>query len=65
MAPLIHLTKKVKFKWDEKCEIAFGKIKQALVQAPILAYHTSEDTLVRHKCKCPFCLSGLIASPTW
>ena len=47
MAPLIHLTKKkVKFRWDEKCEVAFGKIKQALVQAPILAYPTSEDTFI-------------------
>ena len=47
MAPLIHLTKKkVKFRWDEKFEVAFSKIKQALVQAPILAYPTSEDTFI-------------------
>ena len=47
MAPLIHLMKKkVKFRWDEKCEVAFSKIKQALVQAPILAWPTSEDTFI-------------------
>ena len=46
MAPLIHLTKRiVKFRWDEKCEVAFSKIKQALVQAPV-AYPTSEDTFI-------------------
>ncbi len=38
-APLHRLTEKsAKFEWTEDCDEAFGKLKQALISAPILAY---------------------------
>ena len=37
--PLNHLTKKnVKFYWSKECEIAFEKIKNALIRPPILEF---------------------------
>jgi hypothetical protein len=38
-APLIKLTRKhVNFEWTDQCETAFRTIKQALCEAPVLAY---------------------------
>lgn len=38
-APLTNLTRKgVKFLWDEQCREAFEKLKNALIQEPVLAY---------------------------
>ena len=35
--PLTHLTRKgVKFEWCNKCEEAFGKLKNLLCSAPLL-----------------------------
>ena len=45
--PLYELTKKkVKFQWSQKCEEAFQLLKRKLVEAPILAYPTREDTFI-------------------
>lgn len=42
-SPLTELTKKSrKFLWTEKCTLAFEKLKQLLVESPILAYPVSE-----------------------
>lgn len=36
--PILALTrKKVKWKWNEHCELAFNKVKEILIQSPILA----------------------------
>lgn len=45
--PLNLLTRaKSKFKWDERCEDSFNILKQCLVNAPILAFPTENDTFV-------------------
>lgn len=44
---LTNLTRKsVKFKWDEKCQIAFDFLKNSLVSAPVLAFPTREDVFI-------------------
>ena len=46
-SPLHCLTEKGKdFVWTQECDVAFQRLKQALSQAPVLAYPTSEDTFV-------------------
>ena len=38
-SPLYNLTKKeTKFVWDEKCDEAFGSLRDGLIQAPILKF---------------------------
>lgn len=46
--PLTELTKKdVQFKWDDRCEEAFDKLKEMLITAPILAHFDPErETMV-------------------
>lgn len=45
--PLNLLTRtKSKFKWDERCEDSFNILKQCLVNTPILAFPTENDTFV-------------------
>ncbi|KAK3095582.1 hypothetical protein FSP39_016324 [Pinctada imbricata] len=45
--PLTKLTEKNQnFRWTNECEIAFQKLKQALVSAPILAYPQSEGKFI-------------------
>ena len=46
-SPLHCLTEKGKvFVWMQECDVAFQRLKQALSQAPVLTYPTSEDTFV-------------------
>ena len=47
VVPLVNLTRKrVHFRWDARCEKAFNQIKEALTQAPILAYPISDATFI-------------------
>lgn len=49
IVPLTSLTKKnVKFKWTPECQIAFEKIKNALVSAPILSCPNFKESFVLH-----------------
>lgn len=51
--PLHNLTKKgLKFQWNDDCQVAFDRLKEAVTQAPILAYpdFTVEFTLATDAC---------------
>lgn len=46
-ALLVNLTRKrVQFKWTDPCEKSFTQLKQALINAPILAYPTQDDPFI-------------------
>lgn len=47
IAPMVALTRKgVKFQWDERCQGAFDKLKQAFTSAPILAPFDWEKEII-------------------
>ena len=46
-APLTRLTRKrVKYEWSDQCEEAFQKLKQSLINPPVLAFPTEDDTFI-------------------
>ena len=45
--PLLRLTEHgVKFEWSDECEIAFNRLKCAMISAPVLAYPNSKGDLL-------------------
>jgi hypothetical protein len=46
-APLHRLTQKsAKFEWNQECDEAFGKLKEGLISAPVLAYPRAEGQFI-------------------
>ena len=45
--PLYKVTKKnQRFSWSEECQLSFEELKNALISAPILAYHTTDGSFI-------------------
>ena len=60
--PLNNLTKrKVKFQWDDKCEVAFNALKQRLVSPPILAYPTRTGKLILQTDASGFAIGAILS----
>ena len=51
---LIRLLRKgVKFEWDDKCQSSFERLKEILVEAPVLIQPTSGREYTMHSCDAP------------
>ena len=52
---------KVKFQWDDKCEVAFNALKQRLVSLPILAYPTRTGKLILQTDALGFAIGAILS----